>query len=137
MPVSVFLVKKMKKNNFLILILLFLFSQSFAYLLPSSIINNHFFFGLLGSNSIALIILIVFFVLLFWVTSKTDKKYRFSLIIILSGIISNIYDRITFGGVRDYINIPHWPVFNLADSYIVLGIMFILYFYFIKKELNK
>ncbi|MFA5872036.1 MAG: signal peptidase II [Parcubacteria group bacterium] len=54
----------------------------------------------------------------------TDKKSAFTLplILILSGGISNLVDRLTQGCVIDFINLKIWPVFNLADVYITIGI---------------
>ncbi|MDR3559793.1 MAG: signal peptidase II [Candidatus Pacebacteria bacterium] len=49
------------------------------------------------------------------------KKLRFGILLVLSGAISNIVDRIFFGCVIDYINLRVWPVFNLADVYITIG----------------
>ncbi len=43
------------------------------------------------------------------------------LMLILSGAISNIIDRLCCGCVTDFISLGFWPVFNLADSFIVLG----------------
>lgn len=59
-----------------------------------------------------------------------------SLSLIILGALSNLLDRLIFGYVIDYINIFIWPVFNLADSLIVIGV--ILYFiniFFNKKKL--
>ena len=58
---------------------------------------------------------------------------RFGILLILSGAISNIIDRLAFGCVIDFIDlrfwsasiamrsIAGWPVFNLADAYITMG----------------
>lgn len=44
---------------------------------------------------------------------------------ILGGAIGNLYDRMLFGGVRDWISVDLqfyvWPTFNLADSFLVCG----------------
>lgn len=40
---------------------------------------------------------------------------------ILGGALSNICDRLFYGGVVDYLHIPHFTVFNLADSLICLS----------------
>jgi 23S rRNA pseudouridine1911/1915/1917 synthase len=47
---------------------------------------------------------------------------RTSLGLQLGGAAGNLADRITLGGVTDFIDIGRWPVFNLADASIVLGI---------------
>jgi lipoprotein signal peptidase len=50
----------------------------------------------------------------------------FSLILILSGALSNIIDRLYFSCVTDFIDLKIWPVFNLADCFIVIGVIIIL-----------
>jgi signal peptidase II len=52
----------------------------------------------------------------------------FSLGAALGGATSNLLDRLRRGGVIDYIAAPLWPVFNLADAAIVLGISVALIF---------
>lgn len=52
---------------------------------------------------------------------------RISLGLILGGAIGNLIDRIRFGWVTDFIDIGGWPVFNLGDSAIVIGVILILY----------
>ena len=49
---------------------------------------------------------------------------------IIGGAVGNFYDRIYFRGVIDFIHCSagsfHWPTFNLADSFIVIGFCFLL-----------
>lgn len=49
----------------------------------------------------------------------------------LAGAFSNLIDRIVYGGVVDFISVSYgwfsWPVFNIADMCIVLGILFVLF----------
>jgi signal peptidase II len=52
---------------------------------------------------------------------------QFLLILIFSGAISNIIDRIRLGCVIDYVDLKFWPVFNLADVYITVGVIFIIF----------
>ena len=56
---------------------------------------------------------------------------RVSLSAVLGGAIGNIIDRFTCGSVIDfldfYIGNYHWPAFNIADSAIFLGIMFVVF----------
>jgi lipoprotein signal peptidase len=57
-----------------------------------------------------------------------DRLLSLALGLILAGALGNLYDRLVFGGVRDWIWFywePHfprgWPVFNLADTWLVCG----------------
>lgn len=45
-----------------------------------------------------------------------------TLALIVAGGISNIVDRFIYGGVIDYIKIGGWPIFNIADILIVIGV---------------
>ena len=42
--------------------------------------------------------------------------------LILGGALGNLADRATRGAVVDFISLPHWPTFNLADAAITLGV---------------
>jgi signal peptidase II len=48
---------------------------------------------------------------------------RISLGLILGGAVSNLADRIRMGHVTDFIELPKWPVFNVADSCVTAGIV--------------
>lgn len=74
------------------------------------------------------IIIVAFVIYLLW---KTDKKYDtvvYSMII--AGGLGNLYDRVIYGGVFDFLDFHiwgyHWPAFNVADSLICVGIGLIL-----------
>ena len=51
---------------------------------------------------------------------------KFGFLLIVSGAISNIIDRLAFGCVIDFIDLRFWPVFNLADVFISAGAIIIL-----------
>ena len=46
---------------------------------------------------------------------------------LLGGALGNIIDRIRYGAVTDFIKLPAWPAFNLADTSITLGVLVLLY----------
>ena len=67
-------------------------------------------------------------------TSEQKKKY--ALIMILSGAIGNFYDRIFYRAVPDFIDFHignfHWFIFNIADIFITIGVIFMILMEFIE-----
>ena len=64
----------------------------------------------------------------FYVTMPKKKEYfplRVSLVLVLSGAIGNIIDRLFRGYVVDFFEFTffEWPVFNVADIYVVVGVI--------------
>ncbi len=49
-------------------------------------------------------------------------------ILIIFGALSNLYDRIIFGFVIDYLDLKYFTVFNLADVMIFFGVIFLVWF---------
>jgi signal peptidase II len=58
-----------------------------------------------------------------------SRNWAFFLGLILGGILGNLSDRLFRSGgmVVDWIELPHWPIFNLADTFMVLGVVGIVY----------
>lgn len=46
---------------------------------------------------------------------------------LLGGAIGNILDRVRLGAVTDFIKLPAWPAFNVADMSITFGVLVLLY----------
>jgi signal peptidase II len=46
--------------------------------------------------------------------------------LLLGGSLSNLIDRIRLGHVTDFLDLRYWPAFNLADSFIVIGVAILL-----------
>jgi len=46
--------------------------------------------------------------------------------LILGGTVGNGFDRLVFGTVTDFINVHFWPVFNVADSAISIGVVLLI-----------
>jgi signal peptidase II len=51
---------------------------------------------------------------------------RVALGLILGGAIGNLVDRIRLGYVVDFVDLHWWPVFNIADSCIVIGVVLLI-----------
>ena len=63
--------------------------------------------------------------LIFWRQSEGAGRLRWGLALILAGAAGNLYDRLAYGYVVDfldfYVGAWHWPAFNVADSCITVG----------------
>ena len=61
--------------------------------------------------------------------SKRGKNILFE-IMVIAGALSNLLDRLLYGAVIDFIDIYigfwHWPTFNLADAFVVIGVFGII-----------
>ena len=82
------------------------------------------------------IFLIVIFILFLIIKSKGIKKY--GLLMIFGGALGNLYDRIFYKAVPDFIDFHiadfHWFIFNVADIFITLGILFMVTIELFNKE---
>ncbi len=46
--------------------------------------------------------------------------------LVIGGSLSNLVDRVRLGHVTDFLDLEWWPAFNLADSFIVIGVAILL-----------
>ena len=98
--------------------------------------NNGIAFGLFSFeddtfyNVITILISTIIIVLLYLI-SKTEKLKKYSYIIISGGALGNLYDRIIYKSVPDFIDLHlnnfHWFIFNIADIFITFGIVCLIY----------
>ena len=82
---------------------------------------------------IAVVILIAVVVLLFK-TPRHKKWQRFCWALVISGAVGNIIDRVRLGYVVDFLQLPHWPVFNVADCLLVVGVILICVLLIFEKD---
>jgi len=61
--------------------------------------------------------------------SSSSPIFNSALILIVSGALGNLIDRLRFGYVVDFIDVRIWPVFNIADTAITIGTFLLLLFY--------
>lgn len=73
-----------------------------------------------------LIWIIIFIFLIYYFKKSHNSIEKIAFIFVFSGAVSNFADRITRGCVTDFINLKIWPVFNLADVYITIGIAMLI-----------
>jgi len=95
--------------------------------------NTGIAFGLKVNQNLILLgtIILLFFVLKI-VKKELDMTKRLSqisILLILAGAVSNFVDRLFLSSVTDFISFNFWPSFNLADIFIVVGVLMIVVFY--------
>ena len=110
-----------------------IFSSKFLNI--SLIWNEGIAFGLLSFNVIIFYNLLTFIILIiiliiFFMVLKSNGLKKYSLLMILGGALGNVYDRIFYGAVPDFIDFHignfHWFIFNVADIFITLGVIFMI-----------
>ena len=109
---------------------------SSKYLNIALVWNEGIAFGLLSFDQenlynlltiiIILIILIIFFMLL-----KSSGLSKLALIMILGGALGNVFDRMIYKAVPDFIDFHvgdfHWFIFNLSDIFISIGVVIMVF----------
>lgn len=91
--------------------------------------NSGIAFGLAGHVPSLVLILVAAAIVVVLLLLGTQMKWRGSSIaigLILGGALGNLLDRIFRGSVVDFIDLPHWPTFNLADVAITVGVVLLI-----------
>ena len=102
----------------------------------------NFPFGIYVFSTISLIFTIFLFWYL-WTIKESGIVLRMGVALIIAGAVGNLIDRVLLGEVVDFLDFMignyHWYVFNFADSYVTVGMGFILYdsFFIEPKKENK
>ena len=83
--------------------------------------NQQFFF--IGIGLLILLAAVYYYPML----KKQDIWIRYGAALLLGGAVGNLIDRIRYGVVIDFFDFRIWPVFNVADIAIVVGVGCIIY----------
>ena len=77
------------------------------------------------------IIIIVITLIILWMIAKTKKLERLAFMMIFGGSLGNIFDRLFYSAVPDFIDFHvknyHWFIFNVADIFITFGVIMLIY----------
>ena len=97
--------------------------------------NSGIGFGLLSFddnyvyNSITVLIILINLIIVYLIYIENGQK-RYFLLIILGGSLGNLFDRLYYNAVPDFIDLNykgfHWFIFNVADIFITIGIMLLI-----------
>ena len=108
--------------------------------------NEGIAFGLLSFdkdhlyNLLTLLIIALIIIILFMILKNIGFK-KYSLLMVLGGALGNLYDRIYFNAVPDFIDFHignfHWFIFNVSDIFISLGVLFLISLELINNKKEK
>ena len=108
--------------------------------------NEGIAFGLFNfekSNLYNILTFFIFLIILLIIYMSYNSKgfKRYSLLMIIGGALGNIFDRIFSKAVPDFIDFHvgnfHWFIFNIADIFITLGVIFMIMLEFINNKENE
>jgi signal peptidase II len=92
--------------------------------------NSGIAFGLFSSaTSIVIVLTAVAVAWMLWFFARSGARHPIlpvALGLVIGGSVSNLVDRIRLGHVTDFLDLRFWPAFNLADSFIVVGVAILL-----------
>ena len=108
--------------------------------------NEGIAFGLFSFNEnnlynfLTIFILIIVFAILYMIYKSSGLK-KYSLLMILGGALGNVFDRIIYKAVPDFIDFHignfHWFIFNFADIFISIGVIFLIIMEFTATNKNN
>ena len=133
----IFLIDRISKIYVIYLDKKFLGSEIFSskYLNINLIWNDGIAFGLFSfekSNlyDLLTLIIIAIIIIIVFMTAKAEGIKKYSLLMILGGAIGNVFDRLFNRAVPDFIDFHignfHWFIFNIADVFITIGVIFMI-----------
>tara|TARA_Y100000768_G_scaffold353004_1_gene304985 strand:- start:584 stop:1078 length:495 start_codon:yes stop_codon:yes gene_type:complete len=158
------LYKKFLINSFLVLLIFLIdrFSKIYVIYLDKKYFGSEIFsskflninliwnegiaFGLFSFNNqnsyniLTILILLIISAILFMII-KSNSYERYALLMILGGALGNVFDRIIYKRVPDFIDFHigdfHWFIFNVSDIFITIGVILMIYFEITVKPRNN
>jgi len=92
--------------------------------------NSGIAFGLFASATAAVIVLttiaVAWMIGYFARSGARHPLLPVAVGLLIGGSVSNLADRVRLGHVTDFLDLRYWPAFNLADSFIVIGVAMLL-----------
>ena len=65
--------------------------------------------------------------LIFFITHLKTRLIWLPVGLLLGGAAGNLIDRVRIGAVTDFVKIPHWPAFNVADIGVTFGVLILIF----------
>ena len=86
-------------------------------------------------NFLTILIVLITLIIL-WMITRTEKIEKLAFMMVFGGSIGNIFDRLYYSSVPDFIDIHfnnfHWFIFNVADIFITVGVLLLIFTEFFK-----
>lgn len=86
--------------------------------------------------SLSMGLLAIASVIALWL-KDAGATFRWSYLLIISGGLGNLLERVFFGCIMDYVALPFFPVFNIADISLAVGVMGVLFHWYIDTKKIK
>ncbi len=102
--------------------------------------NNGVAFGLAGGGGIGLVVItmVALGVVVYLFSRDPSRPWMWVATGLLGGgAFGNLIDRVRVGAVTDFIKLPHWPPFNLADCCITVGVVLLVWIYLREAEVES
>ncbi len=119
-----------------------LFNYSLTSFLNLDLVwNDGIAFGLFSFNeniyyNVLTLIIIIVTLVVFIMMLKSNNYQKYGFLMVFSGSLGNIFDRLYYSSVPDFIDIHinnfHWFIFNVADIFITLGVLILIFTEFFK-----
>ena len=158
------IVSKKKISNFIIVFIVFLSDRVSKYIIlklsqplgeldisVTSFLN----FNLIWNKGIAFglfpfeqdfyynlftLLIITITTIIIWLSYKANGLEKISYLMIIGGSLGNIFDRVFYSSVLDFIDISinnfHWFIFNVADIFISIGVVLLIILELFKKKIS-
>ncbi|MBS3117357.1 signal peptidase II [Candidatus Woesearchaeota archaeon] len=110
---------------------LFIRDQSFtvfSFFRITPTYNSGALFGIFpGGNVVFIVLSIAVLGLIIYLYKNADQLSQIGFSLIFGGAIGNLVDRLFGGAVYDFLDFKIWPIFNFADTFLVLGVVLVLF----------
>ena len=107
-------------------------NECFLFFCIKTAVNHGIAFGLFNMSPIMTIITAIISITVIGISSwyiiknRENKALGLALILIISGTMGNLIDRLFFRYVRDFIAIGMFPAFNIADTLNIIGVVILI-----------
>ncbi len=103
--------------------LVYVWNRGVSFGMFNQIENSHIILSIVQGS--------VLLILLGWLYMSKKPHFSYALGFIIGGALGNLSDRIKNGAVADFLDFHiasyHWPAFNLADSFVFIGVMILIF----------